>query len=64
MRQDGDDHVGAESKVLEGLCEIALVYQSHERVEKDQVNGQEDLNGGDVRIQVDSGFISVENVKE
>jgi hypothetical protein len=61
MRENGDNHVGTEGEVLEGLGEVGLVDESHKRVEEDQVDSQKDLDAGDVGVEVDAGFSAVED---
>jgi hypothetical protein len=61
MRENGDNHVGTEGEVLEGLGEVRLVDESHEGVEENQVDGEEDLDAGDVGVEVDAGFGAVED---
>ena len=64
MHQYSNDHVAAELKVFEGFLESNTSIFDHKWIEEDQVDGKEDLNGGDDGVEIHASFALLEGLEE
>lgn len=64
MAQHADHHVTAELEILKRLIKGGVGSLDHEGVEKDEIDGEEDLNCSYERVQVDASFPISEGLEE